>query len=291
MGSALRLGLFYAAVFIGTGASLPYMPVWFRAHGLSGGQIGLLLSVPMLARVITGPALAIWADGFQLRRTPMALMLGASAAAYAAIGFIEGYGAWLVCWFVAASLMSTVTPLSDVLTMRRAGREAFNYGWPRGIGSAAYIVANVGAGALLMRARPDAVLAWTASAALFAALMAVVLLPREPVHESGEVLHRRDRWQGLNGLLRDRTFLLAVVSIGAIQATHAFYYGFSALAWRFGRWAQLAQSLTHLSVHPLHSPPSPTLPRSRGKGVRCCPPERQVCKPAQWPSATLPCWC
>jgi PPP family 3-phenylpropionic acid transporter len=232
MGSALRLGLFYAAIFVGTGASLPYMPVWFGAHGLSGKEIGLLLSVPMLARVITGPALAVWADGFGLRRTPMILMLLAAGCAYAAIGFIEGYGAWLVLWFIAASLLSTVTPLTDVLTLRRAGREGFNYGWPRGIGSAAYIVANVGAGALLARGEPDLILIWTTVCAFLAALTAAILLPREPVHESGEVLHRRDRWKGLNGLLRDRTFLLAVVSVGLLQATHAFYYGFSALAWR-----------------------------------------------------------
>jgi PPP family 3-phenylpropionic acid transporter len=232
MGSALRLGLFYAAIYIGTGASLPYMPVWFGAHGLSGKEIGLLLSIPMLARVITGPALAVWADGFGLRRTPMMLMLLAAGCAYTAIGFIEGYGAWLVLWFIAASLLSTVTPLTDVLTLRRAGREGFNYGWPRGIGSAAYIVANVGAGALLARGEPDLILIWTAACAFLACLAAAVLVPREPVHESGEVLHRRDRWRGLNGLLRDRTFLLAVMSVGVLQATHAFYYGFSALAWR-----------------------------------------------------------
>jgi PPP family 3-phenylpropionic acid transporter len=137
-----------------------------------------------------------------------------------------------VLWFLAASLMSTVTPLTDVLTLRRAGREGFNYGWPRGIGSAAYIVANVAVGALLARGQPDLVLIWTAACAFIAALTAAFLLPREPVHESGEVLHRRDRWRGVNGLVRDRTFLLAVLSVGVIQATHAFYYGFSALAWR-----------------------------------------------------------
>ena len=232
MNSALRLGVFYAAVFVGTGASLPYMPVWFRTHGLSGSQIGLLLSAPLLARAVTGPLLAIWADGFVLRRSPVALLLLAAGVAYSAIGFTAGFGAWFVLWFVAGTLMSTVTPLTDVLTLRRAGREAFNYGWPRGIGSAAYIVANVGAGALLARTSSDVILIWTAAAAIGAALVAVVLLPPEPVEESGQVIARRERWRGVGGLLRDRTFMLAVVSIGLIQATHAFYYGFSALAWR-----------------------------------------------------------
>lgn len=232
MNSALRLGLFYAAVFVGTGASLPYMPVWFRTHGLSGSQIGLLLAAPLLARAITGPMLAIWADGFVLRRSPVAWMLLGAGVAYTAIGFTTGFGAWFVLWFIAGTLMATVTPLTDVLTLRRAGREDFNYGWPRGIGSAAYIVANVGAGGLLAANTSDVILVWTAATALAASLMAIVILPRERVHEAGETATRRERWQGLGDLLRDRTFLLAAISIGLIQATHAFYYAFSALAWR-----------------------------------------------------------
>ena len=49
----VRLGLFYGAIFIGTGVSSPYLPVWFADHGLSGAQIGLILSLPMLARAFT----------------------------------------------------------------------------------------------------------------------------------------------------------------------------------------------------------------------------------------------
>jgi PPP family 3-phenylpropionic acid transporter len=232
MPTGLRLGLFYAAVFIGTGASLPYMPVWFRAHGLTGAEIGVVLSIPMLARAITAPGLAIWADGFALRRTPLMLLLLVAAAGYAAIGMTHGFGPWLVCWFIASSLMATVTPLTDVLTLRRARREGFNYGWPRGIGSAAFIVANVGVGALLTATSADLVLTWTVLAAALAGLCARILLPPEPAHEGGERPGRLARWRGLSGLLRDRAFMLAVMSVGLIQAGHAFYYAFSALAWR-----------------------------------------------------------
>lgn len=232
MNSALRLGLFYAAVFIGSGASAPYMPVWFRVHGLTGAQIGLLLSAPMLARAVTAPGLAIWADGFELRRSPMVLMLFVTTLAYTAIAFTHGYLQWVVCWFIATTLLTTISPLTDVLALRRAARERFNYGWPRGIGSAAYIVGNVGGGFLLARLGVDAVLVWTVVAALLAMTVAVVLVPAEPVHESGERTLGRERWRGVGGLLRDKEFMLAAFTVGAIQATHAFYYGFSALVWR-----------------------------------------------------------
>ena len=68
MSLPVRLGLFYSAIFVGTGAASPYMPVWFAHHGLSGAQIGLILSLPLLARAFTAPLLAVWADSFKLRR-------------------------------------------------------------------------------------------------------------------------------------------------------------------------------------------------------------------------------
>jgi PPP family 3-phenylpropionic acid transporter len=227
----LRLGLFYAAIFVGTGASLPYMPVWFKAQGLSGAQIGVILAAPMLVRIVVSPLLAIWADGFALRRTPLFLLGIAAAGAYGALGLVQGFWAWLAAWLIAACLLGTIPPLGDVLSLRLARREGFAYAWPRGIGSMAFVGGNVAVGWLLTVTRPDLVLVWSAGAALLAAFAAWGL-PREPVHEAGEPPPRSSRWRGLSDLLRNRPFLLAIGASGVIQATHAFYYGFSALLWR-----------------------------------------------------------
>jgi PPP family 3-phenylpropionic acid transporter len=72
MPTALRLGLVYAALYVGNGASTPFMPVWLSERGLTGAQVGLVLSLPMLLQIVTSPALAVWADRFRLRRTPIA---------------------------------------------------------------------------------------------------------------------------------------------------------------------------------------------------------------------------
>lgn len=228
---AIQLGLFYCTVFIGTGVSLPYMPVWFKAHGLSGAQIGLILAAPMLARIVVTPAMAVWADGFVLRRSPIILFGFASSLFYALIGATQGFWIWLVCWVAAASCLSTAIPLADVLAMKRARLEGFNYGHARGLGSVAFVAANVGAGALLAFVRPDLILIWTAFAAFSTGLSARFLLPPDPVHEGGERPGRSDRWRGISDLVRNRPFMLAVVATGLIQATHAFYYAFSALLW------------------------------------------------------------
>jgi PPP family 3-phenylpropionic acid transporter len=75
-------------------------------------------------------------------------------------------------------------------------------------------------------------LVWIVVAALATAVAAHWVLPPDPVHEGGERLAGRDRLKGLGALLADPVFMLAIVSTGLIQASHGFYYGFSALTWK-----------------------------------------------------------
>lgn len=232
MSLPVRLGLYYSALFLGTGASSPYMPVWFAHHGLSGAQIGLILSLPMLARAFTAPLLAVWADSFRLRRTALIVMALGVACAYAAMALPMGFVGWTVVWFAASSTFSTLSPLTDVIVLNRARRDGFNYGWPRGIGSVAFIIANITMGAVLTWGSPDLVLVWITAAVALAAVGARFLLPPDPVHEEGHLVRASDRFAGLGELLKDGGFMTAVLAAGLIQSAHAFYYSFSTLAWK-----------------------------------------------------------
>ena len=232
MSLPLRLGLFYGAIFIGTGASSPYLPVWFAHHGLSGARIGLILSLPMMARAFTAPLLAVWADSFRLRRTALIVMGAAVTALYALMAAPLGFAGWALAWFAASSMYATMSPLADVITLKRAARDGFNFGWPRGIGSACFIVGNIVVGWLLTRTGPDVVLAWMVGSVALTSLAARLLLPPDPVHEEGHAAALSDRMAGLGELLRDPVFMTATLSAGLIQSAHAFYYGFSTLAWK-----------------------------------------------------------
>lgn len=232
MSLPVRLGLFYSAIFVGTGAASPYMPVWFAHHGLSGAQIGLILSLPMLARAFTAPLLAVWADSFKLRRTALSFLSLGVAVAYALMALPLGFAGWTVVWFAASSAFSTISPLTDVIVLNRARTDGFNFGWPRGIGSVAFMITNVLMGAILTWGSPDLVLVWITAAVALTALAARFLLPPDPVHEEGHVARVADRFAGINGLLRDPAFMTAAVAAGLIQSAHAFYYGFSTLVWK-----------------------------------------------------------
>jgi PPP family 3-phenylpropionic acid transporter len=231
MNAASRMGLQYVLLFGASGVSLPFAGLWFRAQGLSGAQIGMLLAAPMLGRVVTGPLLAVWADGFRTRRAPIALLGLVMALGYGGAGLIDAFAAQAICWFVGATAAAALIPLSDVLTLRLAARDGFTFALPRGCGSAAFVAANVGVGALLLNAPVDVIVVWITVMGLVIAIIAALILPREPVGE-GPPLRGRDRFRGLGRLLADPVFMTAIFAVGAVQAAHAFQYGFSALLWK-----------------------------------------------------------
>ena len=231
MTAARRMALQYVLLFGATGVSLPFAGLWMRSQGLSGAQIGTLLAAPMLARAVTGPLLAVWADGFRHRRTPIALMGLVMAAGYGLAGLSDVDAVRAAGWVVGATAMGVLVPLTDVMTLRLAGRLGFSFSLPRGAGSAAFVVANIVMGALLLHWRPDGVIVWLVAASLGLAAVAAFALPPEPVAEGAPVAGL-ERFRGLGRLVADPVFMTAIFAVGAVQAAHAFQYAFSALLWK-----------------------------------------------------------
>jgi PPP family 3-phenylpropionic acid transporter len=230
------MGALYVAALLGTGVSTPFISLWFSAHGLKGAEISLVLAAPMLARWATSPLLAIWADGFRLRRTALVFLALAAALAYALMAVTRGLGPWMALWFVAATAINCLIPLADVITLKRAARDGFPFGLPRGAGSLAFLVANAAMGAILTVAGVDVIPIWIVLAAVATALAAQLAAPDEPVHEAtaDEAAGQapQGRFQALLTLGRNGPFVTAIVAGGLIQAAHAFYYAFSNLVWK-----------------------------------------------------------
>lgn len=231
MTPAIRLAVQYVLLFGATGVSLPFAGLWLSSRGMSGAEIGALLAAPMLGRLLTGPAAAVWADGFRSRRTPIALFGFLAAAGYAGAGLAGDAWVRALFWFVAASAAAALIPLTDVLNLRVARRTGHSFAFPRGCGSAAFVCANVGMGALLTTLPVDVVIVWVVAASAGIGLFAFKGLPDEAVNANSPS-DGMARFRGLGRLVRDRTFMTALFAIGAVQAAHAFYYGFSAIAWK-----------------------------------------------------------
>ena len=222
---AVRLATVYAGLFLFNGIQMPYLPAWLADRGLDARGIGIVLAVPMLARIVAVPLATRLIDRHAVAETAAAVAATASAVAYAAMGFAHGFGAILAVYVAISVLSSPVLPLTDSLGLRGLKARGLAYGPVRLWGSVAFIVANLAGGALL-GAWGAGVLVWALTAALAATAAAAWRLPRAADHGEGA-----GRTSIGFRLWRFPAFVATVVGASLIQASHAVLYGFATLQW------------------------------------------------------------
>lgn len=219
-----------SALFSTTGVLLVFLPRWLEVErGLSGAEIGVILSLAQFARIITGPLIAYRVDRAADRTVPLKMIALAAVCAYAAF-FLLAQGFWtlLLLGFVALSLSQSITPLVEAATLRATAQGKISYGVARGIGSIAFIAANVLGGLAVSRFGLTAVVVWVLSSLALVAATSWFGLHRDPPLSQPSA----SRTGGASALLRNRRFLILITACGLIQAAHGFYYSFSTLVWR-----------------------------------------------------------
>jgi len=225
-GFAPRLAAFYAAIFILSGIQMPFFPVWLEAKGLDPVTIGLVLAAPMLVRVFAIPLATRAADRHQMLRAAIVVASGLSAIGYFLLGFSEGAVAILLMFTLVALANTPVMPLTETYALRGLSARGRAYGPVRLWGSLAFIGGTFAAG-FAADVLPARDLIWLiVAASALAAVAAFQLAPLaggapDPVTDAAPRPH----------LLRDPVFLAVVAAAAFIQASHAVFYGFSALEW------------------------------------------------------------
>jgi len=226
-GFATRLALLYVAIFVLSGVHLPFFPVWLKAKGLDAATIGLVLAVPMVVRMLAIPLAAREADRHDALREAMIITASASVAGYLLLAFADGATVILAAFTFASLCATPVVPTAEAYALKGLGQRGRAYGPVRLWGSAAFIVGTFAAGfaADIMPARYLIwlIVAGTAFVALATLLLEPLVTPA-PAADAAAPARK--------ALLRDPVFLAIIMSGSLIQASHAVYYSFSALAWR-----------------------------------------------------------
>ena len=223
---ALRLAIFYAALFAALGVQVPFLPLWLAAKGLDASTIGMVLSVPMLVRLLAIPLATRIADRQDALRAIIAIASALAMLGYGAMGLAQGALAVTIAFALASIFYTPLMPLADAYALRGLGALGRAYGPVRLWGSAAFIVGSF-AGGLVLDVVPARDLIWLVAAALvMTASAACTLSPLAPRETSTAKPLRSAR-----DLLRDPALLAAMAAASLIQASHAIYYGFSTLDW------------------------------------------------------------
>src|SRR5690242_4658065 len=226
-GFAPRLGAFYAALFILPGIQMPFFPVWLDAKGVDAKLIGIVLAAPMVARVLAIPVVTHAADRRDAVRTALVLAALGSVAGFTLVGLTAGPIAILIAYTLTALASTPMMPLSETYALKGLAARGRAYGPVRLWGSLAYIGGTFAAG-LAADAIPARHLIWLMVAAAVVIAVAALALPsaKSFAPQGGP------SQQPAASLLRNRTFLAVVAAASLIQASHALFYGFSAVQWR-----------------------------------------------------------
>ena len=224
-----RIALSYSTVFFNVGLYLPYFPLWLKGQGLTATQISVVLSLPLIVRVISSGQITSIADRARDRANVAIVLYTASALTAAAYLFIGGFWPIFVVTVLYAIVFQPIVPVLDSLTLSGVRRFGADYGRIRLWGSLVFILANLGGGAVLAGYDAETVLMVLVASLFVGAALAPLLprigRPRNAMTPTG--LAESTTWR----LLSNRRFLLVMLAGGILQASHALVYGFGSIYW------------------------------------------------------------
>ena len=175
----------YLAYFTWVGLFSPYLSLYLAAIGLSIAQIGVLMAVPQVLRIVGPPFWGWMADHggsrvLLLRVSSVGAFVSALLLPWAGDRFAALLPVLALLFFMTAAQM----PIGETIAMRDAGGDAGRYGRIRIWGSAGFIVGVVAMGPVLdawgMRSLP-----WWMAAILVALVASTWMLRAAPVPQSG----------------------------------------------------------------------------------------------------------
>jgi MFS transporter, PPP family, 3-phenylpropionic acid transporter len=245
-----RLSAFYFAYFAYVGAASPYFSLYLASLGLAAAQIGVLLSLGSLMRVI-GPNVWGWvADRTRERARINSITLAFGSICFAGFFFVDSFWGLFALLLVTGFFSSASMPLTESLTLAHLRGATSRYGSIRLWGSVGFIVTVTLVGYAL-DSLPVASLLWMvlASYALsWACALGVPDAPAASAHvEPGPVwtIVRRPEVAALLGAC----FLMSVAH-GPLYAFFSIYLvaqGYSKAAvgwmWTYGVIAEIAMFL------------------------------------------------
>ena len=144
-----RLAAFYFVYFLMLGGIAPYFSLYLKQLGFSGVQIGTLLALMPLARLLAPNAWAWVADHQGKRRPLVRLTTAAAAVSCAGLLFARSFGWLFLVILVLNVFWCAALPLVEATTMAHLRGRLGDYGRIRVWGSLSFVLSVVVLGQIL----------------------------------------------------------------------------------------------------------------------------------------------
>jgi MFS transporter, PPP family, 3-phenylpropionic acid transporter len=228
-----RIAILYAALFTAFGSASPFLPAFLAERGLGPEELGIVLAAGNVVRLICGPFAGRLADRFHAFRAGLAVC--AILAGGAALAFLAAHGfktVMFICLFQVA-VLAPLVPLADALSLAnaRVGRNAggFEYGWVRGVGSAAFVAGTLLAGHAAGIYGLSAIM-WLSAISFLSIPIVAIFVPAFPARATREAGSEARRRPWLT-LLRQRAFTRVTLVAALVLGSHAMYDSFAVIRW------------------------------------------------------------
>jgi len=223
-----RLASLYVGLFILSGIQMPFLPVWLKGKGVDPAMIGVVVAVPMIVRAFATPFVARVVDRRDAVRGAIMVASCVSVLGLVLVGIADTVLAILITYMFASLASTPVLPLTEAYALKGLGVLGRAYGPVRLWGSAAFIVGNFAAG-FAADIIPASDLIWLIVGTSVPIALASLTLP--PL-STAAVVQAGESSVARGSLLSDPVFIALLAAASLIQASHAVFYGFSALQWR-----------------------------------------------------------
>lgn len=174
-----RLSAYYFCYFAFIGAFMPFFGLYLKSLGFSAFDIGLLVSMMQLMRLLGPYCWGALAD--RLGERVRIVRLTALATLIIFFGFYaaQGFAAIFTVLALHSFFWVAALPLVETLTFEHLREQAARYSRIRMWGSIGFIAAVAGTGAVLDRLPVDRLL-WVCSAVLATILLTALFIPEAP---------------------------------------------------------------------------------------------------------------
>jgi PPP family 3-phenylpropionic acid transporter len=187
-------------------------------------------------RILSAPVAGGLADVFGTFR--LELTLFSVAAAVASLLYLPTHDCWLLVLvtFAQAAVLAPLAPLADALSLswsrsKTCGdKGSFEYGWVRGLGSAAFIAGVLLAGQSAGVWGLPSVL-WLTAAGLFATALSIQFVPDLAGRSNSTTEKRKVFERDWLTLAKEPVFMRMVLAAALVIGSHAMHDAFAIIRW------------------------------------------------------------
>ncbi|WP_077148839.1 MFS transporter [Sphingopyxis sp. KK2] len=216
----------YLALYIHYGF-FAFLPLWLKATGASPEEIGVLLAIPLILRLLTVAPFSAFVGRRGWVRNAIAYTALASAAIVLSLLGEPDHAGRIVIVILFSIVWDQIPVLTDAYAVMAVRSRGLDFGRLRVWGSIAVVASNAAAGWAIAVAGIKALPLMVAALLLAPALVAF-LLPADRTLAAADDAAAGGRWRDLFG---DRPLMMGMIAASLIMGSHGVLTSFGAIQW------------------------------------------------------------